>query len=97
MIIYAYIFRVDSVRCLTGLEKLISLRLQDTSKGLSNPVCMNSSYRADILRMFPNLTTLDGRIFELHCEKTCRRFWTRSNTTGAVQPQKMVGGLKFQI
>lgn len=51
---------VDSLRCLTGLEKLTSLRLKDATKGLSNPVCMNSSYRNDILRMFPNLITLDG-------------------------------------
>ncbi|XP_060601375.1 leucine-rich repeat-containing protein 61-like [Ruditapes philippinarum] len=51
---------VDSLRCLTGLEKLSSLRLRDNSKGLSNPVCMNSNYITDVMAIFPNLQTLDG-------------------------------------
>ncbi|XP_045156669.2 leucine-rich repeat-containing protein 61-like [Mercenaria mercenaria] len=51
---------IDSLRCLTSLEKLTSLRLRDNTKGLSNPVCMNSNYVSDVCAMFPNLLTLDG-------------------------------------
>ena len=53
-------FSIDSLRCLTGLEKLTSLRLKEPVNGLSNPVCMNSSYRSDMLKLFPRLVSLDG-------------------------------------
>ncbi|KAH3836431.1 leucine-rich repeat-containing protein 61-like [Dreissena polymorpha] len=51
---------VDALRCLTGLEKLQCLRLRDQTTGLSNPVCLNIRYVADVGSMFPHLTTLDG-------------------------------------
>ncbi|CAC5426355.1 Leucine-rich repeat-containing protein 61 [Mytilus coruscus] len=51
---------IDSLRCLTGLDKLKTLRLCDRTHDLSNPVCMNKSYRTDMISMFPNLEWLDG-------------------------------------
>ena len=51
---------MDTVQCLSSLEKLADLRLQDNIKGLSNPVCMNTSYKADVITVLPNLVTLDG-------------------------------------
>ncbi|XP_052796347.1 leucine-rich repeat-containing protein 61-like [Mya arenaria] len=51
---------VEVLRCLTGLSKLRSLRLRDNTLGLSNPVCMNNTYVADVCAMFPDLLTLDG-------------------------------------
>ncbi|KAL5021772.1 hypothetical protein ScPMuIL_000927 [Solemya velum] len=51
---------VDSLRCLAGLDKLTSIRLQDSVCGLSNPACMNNSYRKEALKMLPHLISLDG-------------------------------------
>ena len=54
-------FSIDNLRCLTGIEKLEELRLQDKIHGLSNPMCLNRTYRSDLLDMFPNLKILDGK------------------------------------
>ncbi|XP_041368851.1 leucine-rich repeat-containing protein 61-like isoform X2 [Gigantopelta aegis] len=51
---------LESLRCLTGLENLQELRLKDVIHSLSNPVCQNVDYRAEMISMFPNLSVLDG-------------------------------------
>lgn len=56
-----FLFSVESLRCLTGLDKLKTLRLQDKTQDLSNPVCLGKNYRADMLSLFPNLEWLDGK------------------------------------
>ena len=62
MTLKLYIFcSVDSLRCLMGLEKFEDLRLCDTIHNLTNPMCMNNSYRTDVLNVLPKLRVLDGR------------------------------------
>ncbi|XP_013407311.1 leucine-rich repeat-containing protein 61 isoform X2 [Lingula anatina] len=51
---------LDTLRCLSCLEKLRDLRLQDTTSGLSNPICMNVTYKSDVTTMLPILVILDG-------------------------------------
>ncbi|ELU10267.1 hypothetical protein CAPTEDRAFT_117326 [Capitella teleta] len=51
---------MDTVQCLSSLEKLRDIRLQDALKGLSNPICMNTSYKKDVLNILSNIHTLDG-------------------------------------
>ena len=43
-----------------GLDKFEELRLQDKLRSLSNPVCMNTSYKADVLNILSSVKTLDG-------------------------------------
>ena len=61
---------VDSLRCLTGLDKLKTLRLCDKIQELSNPVCLHQNYMSDMIALFPNLEWLDGmyivREFEIY-------------------------------
>lgn len=65
---------VDSLHCLSGLEKLTSLRLKDDTKGLTNPVCMNSNYFKHVTKMFPNLITLDGERIQGRGSEVFRMF-----------------------
>ena len=53
-------FSIDTLKSLQGLEKLQELRLKDDLQELSNPVCLNSSYKADVINILPNLQCLDG-------------------------------------
>ncbi|XP_046584161.1 leucine-rich repeat-containing protein 61-like isoform X2 [Haliotis rubra] len=55
-----HIARFESLVCLTGLEYLQDLRLQDRINKLSNPVCQHVNYLEEVQRMFPRLKTLDG-------------------------------------
>lgn len=50
----------ERLQCLQRLEKLEKLRLFDSIKKLSNPVCHNLSYDDKLRCMFPNLVMLDG-------------------------------------
>ncbi|KAK2146173.1 hypothetical protein LSH36_626g00010 [Paralvinella palmiformis] len=51
--------RLETLKCLSSLEKLSYLRLRDVTQDLSNPICMNISYKEDVLSILPNLVTLD--------------------------------------
>lgn len=51
---------VDNLRCLIGLEHFEDLRLRDVLQGITNPMCMNNSYRGDVLNILPKLRNLDG-------------------------------------
>jgi len=55
-------YRVDSLRCLTGLDKLESLIINDKAQGLSNPMCVNIDYKQSVNKMFPKLKILDGEL-----------------------------------
>ncbi|KAM5157334.1 leucine-rich repeat-containing protein 61 [Mantella aurantiaca] len=51
---------VDSVQCLRSLRKLESLRLRDTVYNLTNPLCVNGSYRHAVLDAIPSVRVIDG-------------------------------------
>ncbi|XP_026222080.1 leucine-rich repeat-containing protein 61 isoform X2 [Anabas testudineus] len=51
---------VESLHCLQSLRKLENIRLKDNTYNYTNPVCRNTSYRAIVLEMFPNIKVLDG-------------------------------------
>ncbi|XP_074658686.1 leucine-rich repeat-containing protein 61-like [Tubulanus polymorphus] len=52
---------VDSLQTLAGLEKLEQLRLQEKlENGLTNPVCSNVNYAAEVRAILPKLKMLDG-------------------------------------
>lgn len=51
---------IQSLKCLTYLEKLKELRLIDKTNQLTNPVCLNNSYNSDVKEILPGLITLDG-------------------------------------
>ncbi|XP_067666370.1 leucine-rich repeat-containing protein 61-like isoform X3 [Haliotis asinina] len=55
-----HIARFESLVCLTGLDYLEDLRLQDRISKLTNPVCQHMNYVEEVQRMFPRLKTLDG-------------------------------------
>ncbi|XP_043933718.1 leucine-rich repeat-containing protein 61 [Protopterus annectens] len=50
----------DSLRCLTNLKKLETIRLHDSLHNHSNPICTNAAYRTIVLDMLPNIKVLDG-------------------------------------
>ncbi|KAJ7389351.1 axoneme assembly [Desmophyllum pertusum] len=52
---------VNSLSCLTKLENLKVLRLHDSIKGFSNPVCASEeNYKKAVCNLLPKLNTLDG-------------------------------------
>ncbi|XP_006789361.1 leucine-rich repeat-containing protein 61 [Neolamprologus brichardi] len=51
---------IENLHCLVSLRKLENIRLKDNTYNYTNPVCRNSSYRAVVLEMFPNIKVLDG-------------------------------------
>ncbi|XP_068091460.1 leucine-rich repeat-containing protein 61 isoform X6 [Hyperolius riggenbachi] len=51
---------VDSLQCLKGLRKLESIRLRDPVYNLSNPFCLNGSYRPAVLETIPSVRVIDG-------------------------------------
>lgn len=52
---------IDSLTCLTKLENLTTLRLQDTVQHLSNPVCISEeNYKKAVCKLLPKLLILDG-------------------------------------
>ncbi|XP_064608429.1 leucine-rich repeat-containing protein 61-like [Liolophura sinensis] len=51
---------VDGLRYVSGLEKLRELRLKDSLKGLTNPICSQPLYKSEVKAMFPDLLSLDG-------------------------------------
>ncbi|XP_075994563.1 leucine-rich repeat-containing protein 61 [Genypterus blacodes] len=51
---------IENLHCLQPLRKLENIRLKDNTYNYTNPVCRNSSYRAIVLEIFPNLRVLDG-------------------------------------
>lgn len=59
--VYLILNSVNSLRCLTALDKLEDLRLHDPVRDLSNPLCHSNTYRKDVLDMLPNLKVLDGK------------------------------------
>ena len=56
-----YFFSTDALNCLSGLEKLEDLRLQNPVTKLSNPVCMGTGYKAQVVSKFPEIKVLDGK------------------------------------
>ena len=80
-----------------GLDKFHELRLQDKLRSLSNPVCMNTSYKSDVLNILSSVKTLDGervrgRGSELHtlCQKL-------DKSISGLQPVKHVFVIVFVI
>ena len=59
---------VDSLRCLTSLEKFTDLRLLDVVHQLTNPVCTNNLYKSHVVALLPKLVILDGTC--MHCVYT---------------------------
>ncbi|CAB4031391.1 Leucine-rich repeat-containing 61 [Paramuricea clavata] len=52
---------IDSLQPLCNLKFLESLRLEDKTKNISNPVCQTlSNYKTPICKFLPNISMLDG-------------------------------------
>ncbi|XP_071794969.1 leucine-rich repeat-containing protein 61-like [Asterias amurensis] len=50
----------DSLQSLSSLDYFTSLILHDAVTDLNNPICLNASYKANVMAILPRLTTLDG-------------------------------------
>ena len=55
-----FVYSVDSLYVLANLDNLQDLRLKDTIHDLSNPMCMNLTYKQDVMKILPKLKVLDG-------------------------------------
>ena len=63
-ILYVHVYISSSsavLKCLACLEHFTDLRLKDDIRDLTNPLCMNTSYKSDVRSVLPNLVILDGK------------------------------------
>ena len=53
---------VDILRPVKSLDCLLHLRLHNSVRGVSNPLCMRQNYKQELCNYMPKLDTLDGEV-----------------------------------
>ena len=53
---------VDVLRPVKSLDCLLHLRLHNSVRGVSNPLCMRQNYKQELCNYMPKLDTLDGEV-----------------------------------